>query len=481
MTTKPPFVSADLHVVILAAGESTRMRSSLPKVMHPLAGRPLIDYSVRLAEELSQKPPLLVVGRGADQVRAFLEDRVTYAEQAERLGTGHAVLQARPLLLDQPGNVLVFYGDMPLLTVASVRSLVELHQARGAVLSLLTFESTTPRGFGRIVRSSDGRLLAIVEEADCTADQLRIRELNPGLYCYRGDWLWRNLEGIPVSPKGEYYLTDLVKIAVDQGHQLASHRVDDATEMLGINTRVHLAEAEATLRQRINRRWMEAGVTLLDPATTYIEDTVEIGVDTVIHPGTHLHGATRVGAECVVGPQTLIANSEIGDRCFVRFSVVEQARLEEDVHVGPYAHLRRGAHLAQGVHLGNFGEVKNSYLGPGTKMGHFSYLGDATVGRNVNVGAGTITCNYDGENKHPTVIGDDVFIGSDTMLVAPVTLGRGARTGAGSVVTRDVPDGTLVYGVPARASSVAHGPSSQVQEAAPQPAGEDGESEQGAG
>jgi bifunctional UDP-N-acetylglucosamine pyrophosphorylase/glucosamine-1-phosphate N-acetyltransferase len=442
--------STPINIIILAAGDSKRMHSSLPKVLHPLAGRPLIDYSMRLAEALTDGHPTVVVGRDAELVQEFLGDRADYVQQAARLGTGHAVLQARPLLAARPGTVLVFYGDMPLITVDSMRRLLDLHNRSGGVLSMLTFVGGDPRGFGRIVRDADGQVQAIVEHADCSPAQLLIRELNPGLYCYDTGWLWDNLERIPRSAKGEYYLTDLVAIAVTQGHQVATQQVADETEMLGINTRVHLAEAEAILRARINRRWMEAGVTMIDPLTTYIDDTVEIDADTVIYPATHLHGQTRIGSHCQIGPHTLLQDSIIGNRCTVRFSVVEHAMLEEDVEVGPYGHLRRGAHLAEGVHMGNFGEVKNSYLGPGTKMGHFSYLGDATVGRNVNIGAGTITCNFDGQRKQRTEIADDVFIGSDTMLVAPVSLGPGARTGAGAVVTRDIPAGKLALGVPAR-------------------------------
>lgn len=447
----PPPIDAD--VVILAAGDSTRMRSTTPKVLHRLAGRPLIEYSVRLAKALSSKPPVVVVGRDADKVQAVLGDRARYAQQAQRLGTGHAVLQARSLLAGESQTTLVFYADMPLVTEASMYRLLEIHgrnSATGGVLSMLTFESTNPRGFGRIVRNTAGDVLAIVEEADCTPEQTKLTELNPGLYCYRSDWLWEYLDHIPVSSKGEYYLTDLVSIAVSQGHRVVADRVEDATEMLGINTRVHLAEAEAVLHQRINRCWMEAGVTLLDPATTYIDDTVTLGRDTILHPSTHLRGATTVGDGCEIGPSTYIEHTTLGQNCLVRYSVLEQAIVEDDVDIGPFAHLRKGAHLAQGVHMGNFGEIKNSYLGPGTKMGHFSYLGDATVGRDVNIGAGTITCNFDGVNKHPTIIADGVFVGSDTMLVAPVTLGEGARTGAGSVVTHDVPAGELVLGVPAR-------------------------------
>jgi bifunctional UDP-N-acetylglucosamine pyrophosphorylase/glucosamine-1-phosphate N-acetyltransferase len=443
-----------VNVVILAAGDSTRMRSNTPKVLHHLAGRPLIDYSVRLGETLSHRPPLVVVGRDADRVQKFLGERVRYVLQIQRLGTGHAVMQARSALADNGTEaVLVFYADMPLVTEATMRKLLGLHARNvqdGGVLSMLTFESSNPRGFGRVVRSTAGDVLAIVEEADCTPQQARLTELNPGLYCYQAAWLWENLDRIPVSRKGEYYLTDLVGIAVAQGSRIATLQVDDATEMLGINTRVHLAEAEAVLRKRINLRWMEAGVTIVDPTTTYIDDTVTLSRDTVVLPSTHLRGATRIGEGCEIGPNSFLEDAIVGHNCIVRFSVLEHALLDDDVDVGPFAHLRKGAHLAQGVHMGNFGEVKNAYLGPGTKMGHFSYLGDATVGRNVNIGAGTITCNFDGKHKHPTIIADDVFVGSDTLLVAPVTLGEGARTGAGSVVTHDVPAGELVLGVPAR-------------------------------
>lgn len=449
-------------VVILAAGESTRMCSKIPKVLHSLAGRPLIEYSVRLAETISPKRPIVVVGRNADLLQAHIGNRALYALQEQRLGTGHAVLQARPLLLGQSHCVLVFYADMPLVTVDSMQELLALHarnQAAGGVLTMLTFVSDNPRGFGRIARSPAGDVVAIVEEADCTTEQLRITELNPGLYCYDADWLWRSLDDIALSPKGEYYLTDLVAMAVSQGRLVLAHQVSDPVEMLGINTRVHLAEAEATLRARINRRWMEAGVTFVDPSTTYVDDTVVIGRDTVLLPGVHLRGQSRIGDDCRIGPDTTVVDTAIGAGCCVQYAVLEGAVLEDHVDVGPFAHLRKGAHLATGVHMGNFGEIKNAHLGPGVKMGHFSYIGDATIGQDVNIGAGAITCNYDGSRKQHTTIGDNAFIGSDTMLVAPVTIGAGARTGAGSVVTHDVPPGQLALGVPARVrpSSEAHG------------------------
>jgi bifunctional UDP-N-acetylglucosamine pyrophosphorylase/glucosamine-1-phosphate N-acetyltransferase len=282
------------------------------------------------------------------------------------------------------------------------------------------------------------------------SEQLAIRELNPSIYCFRQEWLWDVLPRIPVSRKGEYYLTEVVEIAVSDGFTIHSIRVADPVETIGINTRIHLAEAEAILRRRVNEAWMLAGVTMIDPLTITIEPDVTIGKDTVIWPNSHLRGNTVVGENCEIGPNTVIQDSQVGNCCKIFASVLDRAIMEDDVDVGPFANLRKGAYLCQGVHMGNFGEVKNSRLGPGTKMGHFSYIGDATIGSRVNIGAGTITCNYDGEKKNPTEIGSKVFLGSDTMLVAPVKVGEGAHTGAGAVVTKDVPPYTLAVGVPAR-------------------------------
>jgi len=435
-------------IVILAAGMGTRMKSDLPKVLHRLCGRPMVSYVVEIARDLTGTRPLVVVGYGADLVRQALGDEADTVLQEPQLGTGHAVMQAQHALLGRADTVLVLYGDVPFIRVETLHAMLDHHAREQATLTLLTFRPPDPLRFGRIVRDGDGHVQAIVEFKEATPEQLAIREVNSGIQCLQANWLWTHLPHLPIK-HGERYLTDLVEMAVAEGRTVTALEAD-ADEVLGIDDRVRLAWAEAKMRARINEQLMLSGVTMIDPATTYVEAGVTIGQDTVIWPNTHLRGKTAIGHACEIGPNCIIEDSMIGDRCVVKASVFEGATLEDDVDVGPFAHLRRGAYLCRHVHMGNFGEVKNSRLGPGTKMGHFSYLGDAEIGANVNIGCGTITCNFDGVNKHKTVIGEDTFIGSDTMLVAPVTVGKKAKTGAGSVVTRDVPDGALVYGVPAR-------------------------------
>ena len=440
-----------ISAVVLAAGQGTRMRSNLPKVLHPLLGRPMAWHALETACQVTGSRPVMIIGHGAETVRQALgEQAAHYVVQEPQLGTGHAVMQAEPLLRGGADLVLVTYADMPLVSPETLNRLVAAHQKNPAVITMVTVVAADPRGFGRIVRGADGQVQAIVEEAQATPEQLAIRELNASVYCFSADWLWPALQRIPLSPKGEYYLTDLVGLAVADGLPVQALVAEDAAEMIGVNTRIHLAEAEALLRRRINQQWMLNGVTMINPEATYIEPGVTIGRDTLLWPNTYLRGQTTIGADCELGPNTIIRNSQVGDGCTILGSVLEGAVLEDHVEVGPYARLRKGAHLASRVHMGNFGEVKNSYLGPGTKMGHFSYLGDATIGADVNIGAGTITCNFDGTHKHPTEIGEGAFIGSDTMLVAPVKIGTGARTGAGAVVTRDVPPYSLAVGVPAR-------------------------------
>lgn len=435
--------------IILAAGQGTRMRSKLPKVMHPLLGKPLIMHALHAVKDLCDLKPVIVVGHGADVVREQVGEQAMFALQAEQLGTGHAVMMAQPELQGKADLVLVTFSDMPLLRTETLKRLIAVQQSGKSPLTMTTLVGDVPRGFGRIVRDEDNRVMAIVEEAVATPEQLAIREYNVSAYCFDASWLWAALQRIQVSSKGEYYLTDLVEMAVQDGFEIQTVVLDDPSEGMGINTRVHLAEAEAVMRQRINTELMLSGVTIIDPARTTIEPGVRIGQDTVIWPNTYLHGDTIIGQDCVIGPNAILRNTQVGDRSVILASDTESAIVGNDVCVGPFCRLRKGAVLEDHVHMGNFGEVKESHLGPGVKMGHFSYIGDAKIGANVNIGAGTITCNYDGEHKNLTEIGENAFIGSDTMLVAPVRIGKNARTGAGAVVTKDVPDNTLVVGVPA--------------------------------
>jgi len=441
-----------ITAVLLAAGQGTRMKSDRPKVLHPLCGKPMLWHVLEALRAATTEKPVVIVGHGAEAVQEYLGDSAECVLQEPQLGTGHAAMQAEPLLRDKTDYVIVTYADMPLLRGETFERLVETQRQNTGPLSLLTVIADDPRGFGRIVRQEAGTVEAIVEEYVATPEQQAIKELNVGAYCFRSDWLWDALHRIEKNPrKGEYYLTDIVEIAVRENQPVQAVVHDDLIETIGINSRVHLSEAEAALRMRINREHMLNGVSMMDPASTYIEVGIQIGRDTLIMPNTYLHGKTVIGEGNLLGPNTIIRDSTIGQRCKVLASVMEGAVLEDDVDIGPFARLRRGAHLKSHVHMGNFGEIKDSTLHEGVKMGHFSYIGNANIGANTNIGAGTITCNFDGERKHPTEIGEDAFIGSDTMLVAPLKLGDGARTGAGAVVTKDVPDDTLVVGMPARA------------------------------
>lgn len=441
-----------ITAILLAAGQGTRMKSSLPKVLHPVAGKPMLWHALRAIQQSTTEKPVVVVGHGADKVTAWLGESAQTVLQEPQLGTGHAVMQAESMLKGRTDLVVVCYADMPLLRGETLQQLVETQKKNSGPISMLTVVADDPRGFGRIIRKSDGSVEAIVEEYVATPEQLQVKELNVGGYCFDANWLWDSLQRIPKNPKkGEYYLTDTIELATKDGLPVQATVMDNLEETIGVNTRIHLAEVEAAMRQRINEGHMLNGVTMIDPASTYIEADVTIGKDTTLMPNTYLHGKTEIGEGNLIGPNTIIRDTKIGNRCKILASVLEGAVLEDDVDMGPFARLRKGAHLGNHVHMGNFGEVKDSHLAEGVKMGHFSYIGNAQIGMNTNIGAGTITCNYDGEKKHATEIGEDVFIGSDTMLVAPLKIGDGARTGAGAVVTKNVADDTLVVGMPARA------------------------------
>lgn len=437
-----------LGVVVLAAGIGSRFKSARPKVLHPLAGRPMLHYVLQAAQGLSPACTVVVAGHQADQVLQWVAERADVALQAAQLGTAHAVLQARPLL-EGTQEVLVLYGDVPLVSTSSLLKLLEYRRGLDAPMAIISFEAANPAGYGRVLRDSSGEPIAIVEERDATHQQRQIAEVSSGICAFDAAWLWNCLQGVEPAPNGEYYLTALAEVAARQA-RLGVFRAEDPSEFLGVNDRVQLAAAEAALRDRIRRKVMEGGVTLIDPASTFIDDGVQIGQDTVIFPQCYLEGATLIGRDCRIGPMTRIVDSRLGDGCTVAMSVVEGSYLEEGVDVGPFSHLRPGTRVEAGAHIGNFVEIKASSIGGGARLGHFSYIGDASIGRGVNVGAGTVTCNFDGVLKHTTVVEDNAFIGSDTMLVAPVRVGKGAKTGAGSVVTRDIPPYSLAYGVPAR-------------------------------
>jgi bifunctional UDP-N-acetylglucosamine pyrophosphorylase/glucosamine-1-phosphate N-acetyltransferase len=425
------------------------MKSELPKVLHPIAGQALIDRVLDTAEALQPTTVTLVVGHAGDKVKAHLakRPRLQFAVQEPQLGTGHALLQTEPLLRGGSGTVVLLSGDVPLLTTQTLQGLVDTHNSAKAAATVLTAEIERPYGYGRIVRNH-GRITRIVEERDATAAQREIREINSGIYAFALEPLFAALSAInSENAQGEYYLPDLVSIYRKQKRTVTTFTIPNAVEIRGINSRTELAEVSTMVRQQKNEELMAAGVTLIDPATTYIDSDVEVGPDTVIHPCVFLEQGTKVGAACEIHAGSRIVNSTIGDHVLVRnHSVIADSTVAAGATIGPFAHLRPGAEIGENAHVGNFVELKKASLGAGSKANHLAYLGDATIGKNVNVGAGTITCNYDGVAKHQTTIDDGAFVGSNSTLVAPVRIGRGAYVAAGSAVTTDVPAGALGIG-----------------------------------
>jgi bifunctional UDP-N-acetylglucosamine pyrophosphorylase/glucosamine-1-phosphate N-acetyltransferase len=437
----------EIATIILAAGKGTRMKSDLVKVLHPLLGVPMLSYTIDLSLNGIKAPKtIVVVGYQADQIKErFNDPQLQFALQKEQMGTGHAVLQAIPFLQGFTGIVLILCGDVPLVKVVTIHTFLNAFREKGAALSILTAVVEHPFGYGRIIRDSEGWLEKIVEEKDATEEERLIREINTGIYCIRAPLLIDELKEIGrENAQGEYYLTDLVEIARNKGFRCSAHWVTDPMEVMGINTRVDLATANEVLRQEKLKNLMLSGVTVVDPKTIYVDRTVEVGRDTILFPNCFLQGKTRIGERCIIESNTKISDSIIDDEVTIRSSsVITESKIEKGASIGPFAHLRPLSEVKSKAKIGNFVEVKKSVIGKGSKANHLAYIGDSLVGEEVNIGAGTITCNYDGFEKHQTVIGDGVFVGSNVELVAPVKVGSRSSIGAGTTVTKDVPEGAL--------------------------------------
>lgn len=430
--------------VVLAAGQGKRMKSKLYKVLHPVCGKPMVGHVLDTVKATGCQRNVVVVGHGAEKVKAYLGEDAEYVLQDVQLGTGHAVKQAKDLLGSEEGTTIVICGDTPLVMKETLEGMMALHEAQNAAATVLTAVMEQPAGYGRIIRGEDGGVLKIVEQKDCTESEAAVHEINTGTYCFDNAKLFAALEKVTnTNNQQEYYLTDVIGILRAQGDIVLGYQTHDATESIGVNDRLALSEAEGYMRQRINRGHMLGGVTIIDPASTYIGADVEIGADTVLYPGTVLKGKTVIGEDCVIGPASEIENCVIRDGAVVKQSVLNQAKVGARASVGPFAYLRPGAVLGQEVKIGDFVEIKNATIGDGSKVSHLSYVGDAEIGKNVNIGCGAITVNYDGYNKSKTEIGDDAFIGSNVNLVAPVTVGKGAFVVAGSTITRSVSENDL--------------------------------------
>lgn len=433
-----------LAIVILAAGEGSRMKSSLPKVLHTICGEPMIRFVLKSAERLNPEKIVVIVGHQAELVKNAVGN-VQCVVQDKQLGTGHAVSVTKEMLSDFSGTVMVLSGDTPLVRAETLDNLFATHTENGAAASIITARLENPTGYGRIIRSEDGSIVtAIVEEKDATEEQKTINEVNTGTYCFDKEKLFEALKQVDNNNRqGEYYLTDVIKILRNRGEKVVASMTDSPDEVMGVNNRVHLAEADRVMRRTINEGLMHSGVTIIDPETTYISPDVEIGKDTVIYPMTFIRGTTKIGESCVIGPFSRLENCTIGNSATIDSSVMRESVAEDHADIGPFSHIRPGTLVKTGAKVGGFVEIKKSQIGVQSKVPHLSYIGDTFIGDYVNIGAGSITCNYDGAQKHQTIIEDDVFIGSDTMLVAPVKIGKGAFTGAGSVITKDVPADSL--------------------------------------
>ncbi|SDO49375.1 bifunctional UDP-N-acetylglucosamine pyrophosphorylase / Glucosamine-1-phosphate N-acetyltransferase [Paenibacillus sp. yr247] len=434
----------ETFAIVLAAGLGTRMKSKIHKVLHPLCGKPMIRHVTDSLRTTGVGRLLVVVGTYAEQIEQELESEVEYVRQDQQLGTGHAVMQAREVIGNLEGYTLVCYGDTPLVTSDTYKLLLSVHQESGSAVTMLTAVVENPTGLGRIVRNEAGEVLRIVEEKDASTDEKRIREINPGLYCFTNSVLFRALDQVQNhNAQGEYYLTDCIQIIKKMGHTVKSLAVSNAHEVLGINDRIQLAQLNKMLRDTINESHMRNGVTLIDPHTTYIDSKVSIGEDTVIGPGVTLSGSTSIGKGCYIGSGSQIESSTLGEQITIHSSIIRDSVIAEEASIGPFAFIRPGSVIGKGVKVGDFVEVKNSTIGEGSKIPHLAYVGDSDIGQNTNIGCGVITVNFDGVNKHRTTVGDDSFVGSNTNLIAPVTIGKEVYIATGSTITNDVPDGAF--------------------------------------
>ena len=430
--------------VVLAAGQGKRMKSKLYKVLHPVCGKPMVGHVVDTLEQLNCSRSVVIVGHGAEAVQGYLGQRTEFALQAQQLGTGHAVMQVQALLGEEDGVTFILCGDAPLIRTTSLQAMLEQHLSKGAAATILTAKMDNPFGYGRIIRDDNGAIHRIVEQKDCSPEEAAVNEINTGTFCFDNRKLFHALGQVKnENAQNEYYLTDVIGILKAAGETVVGYCTEDPAEAIGVNDRVALADAERMLRERINRNHMLNGVTIIDPSATYIEKDVVIGSDTVLYPGTWLKGSTSIGSECVIGPNTEVTDSIVSDEVAIKQSIVLQSQIGKYTSVGPFAYLRPGTKLGEDVKVGDFVEIKNATLGNGTKVSHLSYVGDAIVGEQVNVGCGAITVNYDGVNKHITEIGDGAFVGSNVNLIAPVKIGKRAYVVAGSTITHDVPDDDL--------------------------------------
>ncbi|MGG4038789.1 bifunctional UDP-N-acetylglucosamine diphosphorylase/glucosamine-1-phosphate N-acetyltransferase GlmU [Heyndrickxia ginsengihumi] len=430
--------------VILAAGQGTRMKSNLYKVLHPVCGKPMVEHVVDQVTQLNMNKLVTVVGHGADQVQSSLAGKTDFVLQEKQLGTGHAVLQAEGVLGQEQGITLVVCGDTPLIQSRTLEALIQEHEQKQAKVTILTARATDPTGYGRIVRNSSGFVEKIVEHKDATEEEREIKEINTGVYCFDNQALFHALKQVSNNnAQGEYYLPDVIGILKSQNEVVVAYQTDNFEETLGVNDRVQLSEAERIMRRRINELHMRNGVTIINPEQTYIDTDAIIGRDTIIEPGTKISGKTVIAENCVIGPHSEITNCQIGNGTVIRQSVAEKSEIGLDVQVGPFAHIRPDSSISDEVKIGNFVEVKKSTVGKGSKASHLTYIGDAEVGSGVNIGCGTITVNYDGKNKFLTKIEDGVFVGCNSNLIAPVTIGKNAYIAAGSTITEDVPGEAL--------------------------------------